>query len=101
MAAAAKRRHIDKAKAAASSQPPKPNDPVQLLKDQWKKRGIVIMNSEFKHMHQGTFQYLVEKADELAEPLYIDPNAGESQRVHQKCTVNEKYLEIVRPKNCY
>ena len=89
MAAAAKRRHIDKAKAAASSQPPKTNDPVQLLKDQWKKRGIVIMNSEFKHMHQGTFQYLVDKADELAEPLYIDPNAGESQRVHQKCTVIE------------
>ena len=89
MAAAAKRRHVDKAKAAAASKPPKPYNPVQLLKDQWKKRGCVIMNSEFKHMHQGTFQYLVDKADELAEPLYIDPNAGQSQRVHQKCTVIE------------
>ena len=47
------------------------------------------MNSEFKHMHEGTFQYLVDKANELEEPLYIDPNAGQSQRVHQKCTVIE------------
>ena len=40
MAEAAKRRHIAKAKAAASSQPPKTNDPVELLKNQWKKRGV-------------------------------------------------------------
>ena len=90
MASAAKRRHIAKATAAATAKPPKPNDPVQLLKDQWKKRGIVIMNSEFQHMSQGTFQYLVEKADNLDDPLFIDPNAGESQRIHRKCHINEE-----------
>ena len=37
------------------------------------------MNSEFKHMNQGTFEYLVETADQLEEPIFIDPNAGESQ----------------------
>ena len=37
------------------------------------------MHSEFQHMSQGTFQYLVEKADDLDDPLYIDPNTGESQ----------------------
>ena len=37
------------------------------------------MNSEFKHMNQGTFEYLVEMADQLEEPIFIDPNAGESQ----------------------
>ena len=42
------------------------------------------MNSEFQHMSQGTYQYLVEKADNLDDPLFIDPNAGESQRVHRK-----------------
>ena len=78
MASAAKRRHIAKAKASAAAQPPKADDPAQVLKNQWKKRGIIIMNSEFKHMHPGTFQYIVEKADTLEEPIFIDPNAGES-----------------------
>ena len=48
------------------------------------------MNSEFKHMNQGTFEYLVETADQLEEPIFIDPNAGESQRVHLKLNRNEK-----------
>ena len=48
------------------------------------------MNSEFKHMNQGTFEYLVEMADQLEEPIFIDPNAGESQRVHLKLNRNEK-----------
>ena len=90
MASAAKRRHIAKATAAAAAKPPKPNDPVEAVKNQWKKRGIVIMNSEFQHMSQGTFQYLVEQADNLDDPLFIDPNAGESQRIHRKCSPNQK-----------
>ena len=48
------------------------------------------MNSQFKHMNPGTFKYLVEMADQLEEPIFIDPNAGESQRVHLKLDRNEK-----------
>ena len=76
MASAAKRRHVAKQKASttAAAQQPKPDDPTDALKNQWKKRGIIIMNSEFKHMNQGTFEYLVETADQLEEPIFIDPN---------------------------
>ena len=92
MASAAKRRHVAKQKASttAAAQQPKPDDPTHALKNQWKKRGIIIMNSEFKHMNPGTFEYLVETADQLEEPIFIDPNAGESQRVHLKLNRNEK-----------
>ena len=91
MASAAKRRHVAKQKASttAAAQQPKPDDPTHALKNQW-KRGIIIMNSEFKHMNQGTFEYLVETADQLEEPIFIDPNAGESQQVHLKLNRNEK-----------
>ena len=50
------------------------------------------MNSEFKHMNQGTFEYLVEMADQLEEPIFIDPNAMESQRVHLSCIGMKKSL---------
>ena len=92
MASAAKRRHIAKQKASTTvaAQEPKPDDPTHALKNQWRKRGIIIMNSEFEHMNPGTFKYLVETADQLEEPIFIDPNAGESQRVHLKLDRNDK-----------
>ena len=78
MASAAKRRHIAKQKASttAAAQQPKPDDPTDALKNQWKKRGIIIMNSEFKHMNQGTFEYLVETADQLEEPIPLTQTPG-------------------------
>ena len=65
----------------------KADDPVSKLSQQWKKCGIVIMNSTFMPMAQEMFNYLCEQAEELDDPIFIDPNVGESQRVNQKLYV--------------
>ena len=43
------------------------------LSQQWKKRGIIIMNSTFMPMAQEMFNYLCEQAEELDNPIFIDP----------------------------
>ena len=73
---ATKRKHTSKASKETSQ---KADDPVSNLNTQWKKHGVVIMNSMFMPMAQEMFNYLCEQAEELD-----DPNAGESQRVNQK-----------------
>ena len=45
------------------------------------------MNSTFMPMAQEMFNYLCEQAEELDDPIFIDPNVGESQRVNQKLYV--------------
>ena len=44
---------------------------------------------------------LIEMADQLEEPIFFDPNAGESQRVHLKLNRMKKSLETLRLENCY
>ena len=78
---ATKRKHTSKASKETSQ---KADEPVSNLNTQWKKRGVVIMNSMFMPMAQEMFKYLCEQAEELDDPIFIDPNAGESQRVNQK-----------------
>ena len=65
----------------------KADDPMSKLSQQWKKRGVVIMNSTFMPMAQEMFNYLCEQAEELDNPIFIDPNVGKSQRVNQKLYV--------------
>ena len=65
----------------------KADDPVSKLSQQWKKCGTVIMNSTFMPMAQEMFNYLCKQAEELDDPIVIDPNVGESQRVNQKLYV--------------
>ena len=65
----------------------KDDDPMSKLSQQWKKCGVIIMNSTFMPMAQEMFNYLCEQAEELDDPLFIDPNVGESQRVNQKLYV--------------
>ena len=65
----------------------KDDNPMSKLSQQWKKRGVVIMNSTFMPMAQETFNYLCKHAEELDDPIFIDPNVGESQRVNQKLYV--------------
>ena len=65
----------------------KADDPVSKLSQQWKKCGIVIMNSTFMPMAQEMFNYLCKQAEELDDPIFIDPNVGKSQRVNQKLYV--------------
>ena len=62
----------------------KDDDPVSNLSKQWKKNSVVIMNSMFMPMAQEMFHYLCEQAEELDDPIFIDPNVGKSQRVNQK-----------------
>ena len=62
------------------------------------KRGIVIMNSTFMPMAQEMFNYLCEQAEELDDPIFIDPNVGESQRVNQKLYVTPTVEKIVPQK---
>ena len=65
----------------------KVDNPVSKLSQQWKKHGIVIMNSTFMPMAQDMFNYLCKQAEELDNPIFIDPNVGKSQRVNQKLYV--------------
>ena len=65
----------------------KDDNPVSNLSQQWKKCGIVIMNSTFMPMAQEMFNYLCKQAEELDDPIFIDRNVGESQRVNQKLYV--------------
>ena len=62
----------------------KADDPVSKLNQQWKKRVVVIMDSTFLLMSQEMFNYLCKEAEDLDNPIFIDPNVGESQRVNQK-----------------
>ena len=66
----------------------KQDDPISKLNQQWKKRGVVIMDSTFLPMSQEMFNYLCEEAEDLEDPIFIDPNVGESQRVNQKLYVD-------------
>ena len=66
----------------------KADDPVSKLNQQWKKHGVVIMDSTFLPMSQEMFNYLCEEAEDLDDPIFIDPNVGESQRVNQKLYVD-------------
>ena len=66
----------------------KADDPVSKLNQQWKKHGVVIMDSTFLPMSQEMFNYLCEEAEDLDNPIFIDPNVGESQRVNQKLYVD-------------
>ena len=66
----------------------KADDPISKLNQQWKKRGVVIMDSTFLPMSQEMFNYLCEEAEDLDDPIFIDPNVGESQRVNQKLYVD-------------
>ena len=63
-------------------------NPVSKLNQQWKKRGVVIMDSTFLPMSQEMFNYLCKEAEDLDDPIFIDPNVGESQRVNQKLYVD-------------
>ena len=75
-------------KHKATKQTSKKDDaPMSNLSQQWKKRGVVIMNSTFMPMAQEMFNYLCEQAEELDDPIFIDQNVGESQRVNQKLYV--------------
>ena len=66
----------------------KPDDPISKLNQQWKKHGVVIMDSTFLPMSQEMFNYLCKEAEDLDDPIFIDPNVGESQRVNQKLYVD-------------
>ena len=57
----------------------KADDPISKLNQQWKKHGVVIMDSTFLPMSQEMFNYLCEEAADLDDPIFIDPNVGESQ----------------------
>ena len=46
------------------------------------------MDSTFLLMSQEMFNYLCEEAEDLDNPIFIDPNVGESQRVNQKLYVD-------------
>ena len=46
------------------------------------------MDSTFLPMSQEMFNYLSEEAEDLDDPIFIDPNVGESQRVNQKLYVD-------------
>ena len=76
----------------------KDDDPMSNLSQQWKKRGVVIMNSPFMQMAQEMFNYLCKQAEELDDPIFIDPNVGESQRVNQKLYVTPTAEKIVLQK---
>ena len=79
----------------------KADDPVSKLSQQWKKCGIVIMNSTFMPMAQEMFNYLCEQAEELDDPIFIDLNVGESQRVNQKLYVTPDLEKNSAAKNYY
>ena len=40
------------------------NDPAVKLKNQWRDRGIVIMNSDFTGMSQDMYNFLLKKSAE-------------------------------------
>ena len=46
------------------------------------------MDSTFLLMSQEMFNYLCEEAEDLDDPIFINPNVGESQRVNQKLYVD-------------
>ena len=52
-------------------------------------------------MSQEMFNDLCEEAEDLDNPIFINPNVGESQRVNQKLYVDPAVAKIVRQKNCY
>ena len=66
----------------------KADDPVSKLNQQWTKHGVVIMDSTFLPMSQEMFNYLCKEAEHLDDPIFINPNVGESQRVNQKLYVD-------------
>ena len=79
----------------------KDDNPMSNLSQQWKKCGVVIMNSTFMPVAQEMFNYLCEQAEELDDPIFIDPNVGESQRVNQKLYLLLLWKKIVLQKNYY
>ena len=63
----------------ASTSKNKNIDPVTKLKSQWKKRGIIIMNSTFESMTHDQYTLLFDQVKKMDEPLLTEENVGESQ----------------------
>ena len=59
------------------------------------------MDSTFLPMSQEMFNYLCEEAEDLDDPIFINPNVGESQRVNQKLYVDPAVEKNSVEKNCY
>ena len=66
------------------------NDPATKLKNQWKDRGIVIMNSDFTGMSQNMYNFLLEKAQKMDDPELVEGRGTSSGRIHQSIYVDPK-----------
>ena len=65
-----------------------PNNPSVKLKNQWKDRGIVIMNSDFTGMSQNMYNFLLQKAQNMDDPELVEVGGTSSGRIHQSIHVD-------------
>ena len=66
------------------------NDPAIKLKKQWKDRGIVIMNSDFTPMSQDSYNFLLQKAQNMDDPELVQGGGVSSGRIYQTIHVDPK-----------
>ena len=66
------------------------NDPAIKLKNQWKDRGIVIMNSDFTGMSQNMYNFLLQKAQNMDDPELVEGGGTSSGRIHQSIHIDPK-----------
>ena len=59
------------------------------------------MNSTFESMTHDWYSLLFDQAKKMDEPLLTEENVDESQRVHKKFMMTQKYSQAMLPKNCY